>query len=101
MQHFAPEVLMNVRLLTGATVLFCAGLLNAQSDQKPAADAATAEAQRQGQVALAPHATQSPTQTVQQAVAFERYKELAAERQARKDAGGSAEAATASSETRT
>jgi hypothetical protein len=48
-------------------------------------DQATKEAQRQGRVALNPQAQQSPAQTVDQAVAFERYKELAAEREARKE----------------
>jgi len=49
-----------------------------------ASGAATREAQRQGRVALNPQAGQSPTQTIEQAIAFERYKQLAAEREARK-----------------
>jgi len=48
-----------------------------------AQERATAEARRQGRVALNPNA-ESPNQTMQQAIAFERYKELAAEREARK-----------------
>jgi hypothetical protein len=47
-------------------------------------DAPTAEAKRQGSVAMKPNA-QSPAQSMSQAVAFERYKELAAEREARKE----------------
>ena len=88
---------MNVRMLTGAIVI-SAALLNAQTEPKQApdearqgaVDQATKEAQRQGQVALKPNATQSPTQTVQQAIAFERYKDMAAEREAQKEAGATA-----------
>jgi hypothetical protein len=46
-------------------------------------DTASAEARRQGSVALKPNAS-SPSQSMSQAIAFERYKELAAEREARK-----------------
>jgi len=89
---------MNVRMLMGATVL-CAALVHAQPEQKKApddshqavADKATREAQRQGQVALTPNATQSPTQSLSQAVAFERYKEMAAEREAQKEAGAASQ----------
>src|SRR5689334_728398 len=99
----APEVVMNVRLLTGGALLMCAALLNAQSEPKKttedsrqtAASEATREAQRQGRVALTPNATQSPTETVQQAIAFERYKELAAEREAQKESGATRQTATA------
>ena len=97
---------MKVRLLTGGALLLCAALLNAQSDEKKApaderqaaASAATQEAVRQGSVALKPNAQQSPAQTVQQAIAFERYKDLAAAREAQKEAGGSS---NVSSETTT
>jgi len=89
---------MNVRMLMGAIVL-SAALLHAQPEQKKApddshqavADQATREAQRQGQVALTPNATQSPTQSLSQAVAFERYKEMAAEREAQKEAGAASQ----------
>jgi hypothetical protein len=82
---------MNIRLLSAGTLLLGAALLHAQSEPaKPAADAATKEAERQGRVALVPNAQQSPTQTVQQAIAFERYKDMAAEREARKEAGRTA-----------
>jgi hypothetical protein len=84
---------MNVRLLTAGTLMLCAALLHAQQEPKTGTDEAGREAQRQGRVALQPNAQQSPTQTVQQAIAFERYKDLAAERQAAKDEG----AATAES----
>src|SRR5262245_18676950 len=60
----------------------------ASSETKTAAqDAASAEALRQGRVAMDPNA-QSPQQSMSQAIAFERYKELAAEREARKEARG-------------
>ena len=78
---------MNVRLFTAGTVLLCAALLHAQSEPKTGTDEAGREAARQGQVALAPNAQSSPTQTVQQAIAFERYKDMAAEREAQKEAG--------------
>ena len=81
---------MYIRLFTGGTVLLCAALLHAQSEPKVSPDEATKEAQRQGTVALKPNAAQSPTQSVQQAIAFERYKELAAEREAQKEAGAMA-----------
>jgi len=88
---------MNVRLITGGALLLCAALLNAQSDERKApaderqaaASAATQEAARQGTVALKPNAQQSRAQTMQQAIAFERYKDLAAEREARKESGAS------------
>src|SRR6185436_4638762 len=51
-----------------------------------ASDDAAREAKRQGRVALTPDAGQSPAQTLQQAIAFERYKDLAAQRDARKQA---------------
>ena len=59
----------------------------AATDENSAAttDQATKEAQRQGRVALNPQAQQSPAQTAEQAAAFERYKELAAQREARKE----------------
>jgi hypothetical protein len=78
---------MNIRLLTMGSLLLCAALLHAQSEPKASSDdAANKEAQRQAQVALQPNAQISPTQSVQQAVAFERYKEMAAEREAQKEA---------------
>ena len=77
---------MNIRLLTAGTVLLCAALLHAQSEPKTGTDEAGREAARQGRVALDPNAQSSPTQTVQQAIAFERYKEMAAEREAQKEA---------------
>jgi len=88
---------MNARLYTAGAVLLGAAFLNAQSQSKPAPEegrqaasteaSATQEALRQGRVALQPNAQQSPSQTVRQAVDFERYKELAAEREAKKEAG--------------
>jgi len=86
---------MQITLLTGS-LLLSAGLLCAQSkpaddSQQTAATNATREAQRQGRVALSPNADQSPSQTISQAVAFERYKEIAAERAAQKEAGGGEE----------
>ena len=80
---------MNIRLVTAGTVMLCAALLHAQSEPKTGEDAAAKEAQRQGRVALTPNANESPTQSVQQAIAFERYKELAAEREAQKEASAS------------
>ena len=84
---------MKSRFLTGSlsTILLFAPLVYSQTsatkaadDAAPAAsDAATAEAKRQGRVALTT-SDQSPTQSMSQAIAFERYKELAAEREARK-----------------
>jgi hypothetical protein len=69
--------------------MLCAGLLQAQSEPKKGSEAAAnQEAARQGRVALAPDAQQSPNQTMQQAIAFERYKEMAAEREAQKEASG-------------
>jgi hypothetical protein len=76
---------MNIRLLTTGTVLFCAALLNAQSEPKTSEDAASKEAQRQARVALQPNAQQSPSQTIKQAIAFERYKERAADRESQKE----------------
>jgi hypothetical protein len=72
---------MKARLLTGplSVLLLFAPLARPQ-------DHAAKEAHRQAQVALKP-AGESPSQTMQQAIAFERYKELAAEREARKEAG--------------
>ena len=67
--------------------MLCAALLHAQSEPKTGPDEATKEAQRQGTVALTPNANQSPAQSVQQAIAFERYKELSAEREAQKESG--------------
>ena len=49
----------------------------------PAHDAPAAEARRQGRVAMKPNAD-SPTQSMSQAIAFEKYKEMAAKREARK-----------------
>jgi hypothetical protein len=66
--------------------MLCAALLHAQSEPKTGPDEATKEAQRQGRVALQPNAQQSPSESVQQAIAFERYKDLAAEREAQKEA---------------
>ncbi len=80
---------MKIRLLTGGTLLLCAALLHAQSEPKTGTDEAGIEAARQGRVALDPNAKSSPAQTLQQAIAFERYKDMAAERQAQKDAAAS------------
>ena len=94
---------MKVRLLTGpvCALLLCAPLAYSQSSEAKAnnnqaaqaapasTDAATAEAKRQGTVALKP-AEHSPSQTMSQAIAFERYKELSAQREARKEGTSSA-----------
>jgi hypothetical protein len=77
---------MKFKLLSAGTVMFCAALLHAQTQPNTGSDAPGREAQRQGQVALKPDAEQSPSQTMQQAIAFERYKEKAAEREAEKEA---------------
>jgi hypothetical protein len=80
---------MNLRLTTAGTVLLCAGLLQAQPQSKTTGPdaAASREADRQARVALDPNATQSPTESEQQAIAFERYKDQAARREAQKQAG--------------
>ena len=85
---------MKSRFLTGSlsTVLLFAPLVYSQTsasktaDEAPpaASDTATAEAKRQGRVALST-SDQSPAQSMSQAIAFERYKELAADREARKE----------------
>jgi hypothetical protein len=88
---------MNTRILTGvlSATLMLAPFALAQDKAAtpdpatPAPDAAMAEAKRQGRVALKPTAESSPTQSIRQAVAFERYKELAAEREARKESRSS------------
>jgi hypothetical protein len=54
-----------------------------EANQGTAPNAATAEAKRQGRVAMKPN-SESPAQSLRQAIAFERYKELAAQREARK-----------------
>lgn len=83
---------MKCRLLTGSfsVLLLIAPLAsaqeqvaNAQEQVANAQEQAATEAKRQAQVALKPNA-QSPQQNMQQAIAFEKYKELAAEREARK-----------------
>jgi hypothetical protein len=75
---------MRARLLAGisATLLVLAPGFAAVQD-----DSAVQEAKRQS-VANS-KAESSPAQTMQQAIAFERYKDLAAEREARKEAGQS------------
>jgi len=83
---------MRAGLLTGV----CAALLAlgpgvatgqenkaAKDNQEPAADEARQEAKRQSVSAIK---GQSPPQTVRQAIAFERFKERAAARQARIEA---------------
>ena len=85
---------MKSRFLTGSlsTILLFAPLMYSQSSATKgtdeaaptASDAATAEAKRQGRVALTT-SDHSPAQSMSQAIAFERYKELAAEREARKE----------------
>jgi hypothetical protein len=77
---------MSFKLLTAGTLMMCAALLHAQTQPNTGSDAPGREALRQGQVALDPNAQQSPSQTIQQAIAFERYKEMAAEREAQKEA---------------
>jgi hypothetical protein len=78
---------MRFRLFTAGTAMLCAALLHAQTEAKPTSETAAAkEAERQARVALDPNAQQSPNQSMAQAVAFERYKEMAAEREAQKEA---------------
>lgn len=75
---------MKARLLAGisATLLVLGPCLGAVQD-----DSAAQEAKRQS---MANSKTgRSPAQTLRQAIAFERYKDLAAEREARKEAGRS------------
>jgi hypothetical protein len=87
---------MKNSLFSAGTLVLTAALLHAQSEAKVNPDeAANREAERQSRVALQPNAQQSPTQTLQQAIAFERYKEMAAEREAQKEAS----AATAETHT--
>ena len=83
---------MKAKWITGplGAMLMLAPVAFSQEAATPAAatpthDAATAEAKRQGTVALKPNANQSPPQTMSQAVAFERYKERAAAREAQKE----------------
>jgi hypothetical protein len=85
---------MRARLLTGisATLLFFGPCFAASQDDarqgsKDRDSGAVQEGKRQG-VANS-RTDSSPVQTMQQAIAFERYKELAAEREARKEAGQS------------
>jgi|GEM_PF-2880876 hypothetical protein len=76
--------IMRARLLAGisATLLVVGPSFAAVQD-----DSAAQEAKRQS---VANSKTDSsPAQTMRQAIAFERYKELAAEREARKEAGHS------------
>jgi hypothetical protein len=85
---------MRARLLAGisATVLILGSCFAAaQDDARPGKDrddVAVQEAKRQS-VAANSKTDMSPAQTMQQAIAFERYKNLAAEREARKEAGQS------------
>jgi hypothetical protein len=74
---------MRARMLAGisATLLMLAPCVFAQDD------AATQEAKRQS-VANS-NRDSSPAQTIAQAIAFERYKDLAAEREERKASGSS------------
>ena len=79
------------------TFLWFAPVLLAQSGMdKPQAqantqDASTKEAVRQGRAAFDFTASRSPNQTMEQAIAFERYKDQAAAMEARKEAGHSYE----------
>jgi hypothetical protein len=77
---------MNAKILAGTlgTILLAAPLTFAQDEKTTGSDRAAAEAHRQGRVALKPLAD-SPSQSMHQAISFERYKEMAAERQARKE----------------
>jgi hypothetical protein len=76
-----------LRMVPLSAILLLAPLAFSQEQSSPAAtpapDAAASEARRQGSVAMKPNA-QSPNQSMSQAIAFERYKELAAQREARK-----------------
>ena len=75
-----------LRMIPLSAILLLAPLAFSQEQSSPAApapDAAASEARRQGSVAMKPNA-QSPNQSMSQAIAFERYKELAAQREARK-----------------
>jgi hypothetical protein len=77
--------IMRARLLAGisATLLVLGPCFAAVQD-----DSAAQEAKRQS-VAANSKTDSSPPQTMRQAIAFERYKDLAAEREARKEAGQS------------
>jgi hypothetical protein len=86
---------MRARLLAGisATLLvlvpcFAGVQDDARQGSKDTDSSAVQEARRQS-VAANSKTDSSPAQTMRQAVAFERYKELAAEREARKEAGQS------------
>src|ERR1700686_1175320 len=92
---------MRARLLAGisATLLvlgpcFAAVQDDARQGSKDRDSGAAQEAKRQS-VATKSTTDSSPAQTMQQAIAFERYKDLAAERQARKEAGQSGATNTA------
>ena len=85
---------MRARLLAGISVTFlilapCLAVAqdDARKGSKDPDNSAVQEAKRQG---VANSKTDnSPTQSMQQAIAFERYKDLAADREARKEAGQS------------
>ena len=82
---------MRARLIAGisATLLalapcFAAVQDDARQSGKEGETAAVQEARRQG-VAANSKTDKSPEQSMRQAIAFERYKELSAEREARKE----------------
>ena len=75
-----------LRMLPLSTILLLAPMAFSQGPATQ--EAPTAEARRQGSVAMNPNA-ESPKQSMSQAIAFEKYKEMAAEREARKSGEGS------------
>ena len=86
---------MRARLLAGISAAFlvlgpsfAAVQDDARQGGKDRDSGAAQEAKRQN-VAANSKTDSSPAQTMEQAKAFERYKDLASERQARKDAGQS------------
>lgn len=93
-----------LRMLPFSAILLFAPLAFSQEQapsaqqQAPAQEAPAVEAHRQGRVAMKPN-SESPKQSMSQAIAFEKYKELAAQREARKS-GESSSAADRSVESR-
>ena len=73
---------VKIPVLLCGTLLWLSPFLWAQ-------DAATREAVRQGRAAFDSSASHSPAETMRQAIAFERYKDIAAAAEARKEAGRS------------
>lgn len=71
------------RIARYSAILLLATAAYSQEQSAPAQDTATSEARRQGSVAMKPNAS-SPSQSMSQAIAFEKYKEMAAQREARK-----------------